>query len=269
MVLVSRFSYFLTGIPLIQHSYCFDPSNVQVDIIFPKNNSVYLPIYPFPVIFALHNFSAVWQYEPILKWRLKSWINHSSYGQWGLASGDILTEWNREWAPPPDKHIMINSTASEAVVYNNESIFAIEWFFGLGDGERCRPAPKQPPYADYTRGLILFNTSNVTGVMPDITSGGPCALPLGAIGYLGANQTDATCPLLSRPRPTPALCAYLIDAQLEDQVSKTMVNESRCGDKFKWPTRAQTCPKSEGSIVKEWSSFVMLPSIAVLLLSLI
>jgi hypothetical protein len=266
---------------LIPACYSTETSNVQVDLVFPKNNTEYLPVWPFPVVFALHNFSVAWKYRPTVEWSIGAWDER--YDSFTLATSTLSTQGvigsqSADWGPPPDKYLWINST-SRISYYNesdrhwNQSRFSLSWSFRLGDRDRCtgpgfgddgsRPFRG---FAQFYTGKVFFNVSNSTGVMPDLVSHGPCALELGAVGYQGPNSTEETCPLLSWPRPNPTPCAFTIDSKAVDQVSKAMVNRSGCGKKFTWPSRATDCSES-GSNVVQWSSSALLLSATAMLLS--
>ena len=54
------------------------------------------------------------------------------------------------------------------------------------------------------------------------------------VGITGQNQTNATCPVISRPRPDPEPCAFSVDKQVADRVSAEMVKASQC-ENVTWP----------------------------------
>lgn len=118
----------------------------------------------------------------------------------------------------------------QKISYENESNFALEYILGVGE-DYCYGI--NPPYPR-EHGFVYFNTSNITGEMPDIAASGPCPLPLAVIGMMGPNQTNPTCPLLTSPRPPPVSCAFSVDTQIADQISKAMVEASTCKN-VTWP----------------------------------
>jgi hypothetical protein len=79
MILVRKLVILAVGSVSIQPCFAADPIIVQTDIVFPRNNTVYKPVYPFPIVFALNHFADVWQYKPVLNWRLLVW---QRYGDW-------------------------------------------------------------------------------------------------------------------------------------------------------------------------------------------
>jgi hypothetical protein len=53
------------------------PTTVQPDLIFPRNNTVYKPIYFFPVVFALHSGSVAWPFVVYWEWDIMNIRNGS------------------------------------------------------------------------------------------------------------------------------------------------------------------------------------------------
>jgi hypothetical protein len=230
---------------------------VQVDLIFPRNNSVYQPVFPFPLAFAIHNFSTAWQYKPLLAWRLTR-LDPSAQAKTFGASGAIgwdATRGDSSWGAPSDKFLAINST--DAISYDNESNWRLEYRFTLGEDDCFSNFPSRIK-SHGSSGVILFNTSNITGILPDIAAPGPCPLPLGAVGFAGQNQTNATCPQLASPRADPVSCAFTVTKEMSDQVAKQMLAESKC-DNTTWPSGTgigQRCNtstlkhKSDGAVLR-------------------
>lgn len=67
-----------------------DPNVVQLDIVFPHNDTVYKPVYPFPVVFAFHNAAVAWPFKFNLQWNLDSLpdpIPITGDGFWRQAGG--------------------------------------------------------------------------------------------------------------------------------------------------------------------------------------
>jgi hypothetical protein len=90
----------------------------------------------------------------------------------------------------------------------------------------CFPKPAYYDTFHSTAGRIFFNTGITSGKMPDLIDPGACTSPLGAIKFTGQNETNATCPLISNPRPAPIPCASKFDAESADQLSAAIVTAS-------------------------------------------
>jgi hypothetical protein len=106
MISVSQGFSLLIATSLFRSSLSVD-TTIQADLVFPKNNSVYQLVFPFPIVFALHNFSTAWHYNPLLWWRLlylqpprmeQSLMERTAIG------------WEDDWATTPDKFLAINFT---------------------------------------------------------------------------------------------------------------------------------------------------------------
>jgi hypothetical protein len=234
---------------------------VQVDLIFPRSNVVYQPVYPFPIVFALHNFSAAWQYKPTVKWtfaQVNQFTNEETF------VGDGSFGWDQTYntmSPPSDKFLAINSSSFPS--QSNQSTWVLEYNFFL-DTQECSGSL-------YRRNKIRFQTNIISGSMPDLTAAGSCPLALGAIAVENRNQPDENCTRLSSPQPDPVSCAFQVDQKAVDQISKKMVELSKCPNAI-WPNSTgigDQCdpfpkkPKSEGN-VSRGSSLVLVLSIMLL-----
>jgi hypothetical protein len=210
-------------------SYSLD-FTVQADLVFPRNNTVYQPVYPFPIVFALSNFSRAWKYMPTVGWELTKYElgTRATY----FANSE-LAGWNKNgtlpsWGAQPDKYLSIHS--SDSLSQYNESHWRLEWSFWVGKDD-CLTGPDKKSHGSV--GRIFFSTSNITGVMPNLTASGPCPFTLGVVGITGQNQTDEKCPLVSTPRPA-STCGFTVDKPVVDQVAKAMVDISGCKN-VTWP----------------------------------
>lgn len=259
---------------LIYPCISIDPTMVQVDLVFPRNNSIYRPVYPFPIVFALHNFGKMWQYKPVLNWRLLQ--RRPNEHDWGLGESGSMG-WNErtthpEWPPPGDSVLAINS--SQYVIVDNSSSWSLEYEFRFGSDDCSGPGfhfesgGTHISTARFYTGAIFFNVSNSTGAIPDIKTGGSCSVGLGAVGFTGPNKTEPSCPGLLWPRPSPSSCAFSIDDGVADQVSRTMVNVSKCNG-ASWPILSEKCAShtSDSSTIY-WSITTALLPLLVMVLSL-
>jgi hypothetical protein len=241
---------------------------VQVDIIFPKENATYQPTFPFPIVFAAHNFSQAWAYRPTLKWSLRRWdamtkteYDLSEGGQIGWNEGT-----NSTWAPPSDKYLTFNS--SKKIIYYNASDWILEYQFFL-DIDGCNGGTR------YKKKKTHFSTSNITGLMPSFNAFSGCSTTIGAITIDAHNGANETCVRLSTLQSPPISCAYKPSQTDFDQLATTMTNITQC-DNVTWPestgigSQCTSKPKtSEGD--KSLISFVVglsviLPTVFMMLL---
>jgi hypothetical protein len=232
---------------------------IQVDLVFPKNGTIYQPVYPFPLVFAISNFSSAGQYKPVVRWILHE---YGPMKREKFVVKDGFIGWDKDDSQPnfgaqPDKFLPID--AVDAIGRSNASSWLLEYMIFVGR-DRCFGTTAD---RDLRRsvGEVYFDTSNTTGIMPDAKAFDPCPFNIGVIGITGQNQTDPVCPLLSSPRPA-ATCAFKVDSQTFDQVSKTMVDTSKCKN-VTWPGGTgignrcdpnKATAKSESSALR-WDSF--------------
>jgi hypothetical protein len=160
--------------------------------------------------------------------------------------------WREGLAPPPEAHFLyINS--SKVVARYNTSRWAIDYLFTVGS-DACRGSLGGFDSASLpgSRGCILFSTDIDRGVMPDIATAGVCATPLGSVSITGKNQTDLLCSPLMKPNPALNSCAFAINQNVADQVSKEMTKASGCKNGT-WPRETgigQECPNDKSTSPK-------------------
>jgi hypothetical protein len=251
---------FIMPICLLIFSFLLQPGvslgiPVQVDLVFPRNNTVYQPVNPFPLVFALHNFSAAWKYRPTLRYVLYAF--NSEIDKDTTIADSAIIGWDEKqtqinWtAPTENKILAINS--SEWVGLHNASYWML-WYRFFMDTQECGGE-------FYQSGKIFFNVSNTTGIMPDFRSNTSCFDPMGAITLEVQDENKDKCFISKDPVPGPISCAYTLDAEAAAQISSEMANKSRCGNVM-WPNGTgigRRCEQrlsltSESSILR-WNSF--------------
>lgn len=261
--------FYVLLIPLLAELCCSINTAVQLDLIFPRNNSVYQPVYPFPLVFGVSNFSSASQFKPTVRWRL-----HEYYpkGDDSAFANDGIIGWENDTAQPdfgaqPDKYLSIAS--SKAPSESNQSHWILEYTLFVGKN-RCF-AEDSDPTSRGALGRVFFNTSLSSGAMPNITASGACPFTLGTAGILGENNTDAACPLMPSTMPAPVPCSFQINSQMADQVSKAMVANSGCVvNNVTWPLgtgigkQCSSRKESESTVLK-WSPITMVISLLMLM----
>jgi hypothetical protein len=198
---------------------------VQVDLVFPRNGSTYQPVYPFPIVFALHNFSKAWKYKPTVHWRVNETIPSKGGDplyQWSYAGWNDYEE-QAKWAPPADNVLSINNTILAGRADDANYVIDIDFYMNTGE---CT----QPKLNINRR--IVFKTSR-TGIMPDLKAADTCATVLGAISVDG-REKDNECLQMTPEQAPPVACAYNIDSKAVDDISKAMAVASECPNAV-WP----------------------------------
>ncbi|KAK4203892.1 hypothetical protein QBC40DRAFT_262187 [Triangularia verruculosa] len=180
--------------------------NVQLDLVFPRNQSTYQPTYPFPVVFAIHNPSILWPIHWTFTWRLES-LTPTANGSdlEGVERGEIFWEpvrsmlgntapvvgkpdlWMREknltdpWLLIYSVKKLVNSTASHFILK-----------FSLTVDNACRPDGSrftldEKEFSTSVGAAIFFHLSK-NGDLPDVGQPGSCASPIGAISLNNTSQ---------------------------------------------------------------------------------
>ena len=219
-------------------------STLQVDLVFPRANTTYKPIYPFPIVFAVHNLPSAWNYKPYIRWTLWAYRFDSFPGSiadsigHGVIGFDVT---NPEGFPPttpspPATFLKIDSVSE--LVNTTKEAWYLEYTIAIG--RTCSgPGFYNPNGSDYEplnfrEGVITFNISNTVGVTPNISAGGDCPTTLGSINFQGPNQSNPACPILSIPQPAPELCAFKVNSDVARQVASLMTNKTECNGTT-WP----------------------------------
>lgn len=210
-----------------------DKANVmQVDLVFPRNDTVYQPVYPFPIVFAISNSEAGWPYGTSLNWNLFGLYSDDREPDL-IATGGIVESDTRvnisnsaedQWLAIYDAPELMNSSFTE---------LSLSVAFGAPNPckeDRERSIELQPG----TFMTISFNISS-KGELPNVEAGGPCAVPVGAMGITDPknieNSTlEGSC-LIVAPEdewPPVAPCAFRIGAEVASQVESKMLEAATC-----------------------------------------
>jgi hypothetical protein len=240
------------------------PTTVQLDIVFPKNNTVYKPVYPFPVVFGLHNGSAAWSY--VIKW---SWEIVALDGEPSanniIASGGYFpgVPGIEKPAPPPNKYLIIDPV--DEIVNTTARKLFMRYSFAITDAcnETTDDIPiDRKPNVSFNQ-LVFFSLDPEHGLTPNITATGPCATAVGAIGIQKEIPGfSGPCPILADgPQPVQT-CALSIDEEVSDQVSARMLNHTECSAQT-WPNitgpTSKCLPKTSGGLVL-WDDAILFTS---------
>ncbi|KAF3001480.1 hypothetical protein E8E13_008611 [Curvularia kusanoi] len=216
------------------------PTTVQFDIIFPRNNSVYKPVYPFPVVFGLHNGSAAWSYQIHWGWSIYeisetgSDPNLVASGRWRPGVPTI-----EQLAPPPDSYFIIDPV--NELINTTHRYFHMIYKFGITQScnETTREVPLERELDVTFNDYIRFRLDPQGGEVPNLADIGPCATPVGSVGI----RTDVElfgdggrpCPVLDAgPQPTQS-CAMPLNNTLATKVAARMLQHANCSEQTTWP----------------------------------
>jgi hypothetical protein len=220
------------------------PATFQLDLVFPQNNSVYKPIFPFPIVFALHNGSQAQGFDYSWRWALQA--NDPGLD---LSNPDTVidsdgSDYNRE---RPHGEVLITK-ASPEVLNTTHTHFMLKWAFDTT--HECNASGYEPPwdvsdpaYENTIYGNITFTLDRENGIVPDIAGTGPCATPVAAfqvdqvVDLLNSTEFgDKTCPVLAPERPILQQCAFRVDDEVVKRVTDIMIEDIDCTDYgLTWP----------------------------------
>lgn len=201
-------------------------TNLRVEVVFPKNNTICQPVYPFPVVFGALNFSAIRLYRPWIRWELKvvrysSKIEPSARIQRDESGYENIDTFS-------NKSLIIHSS-KDISNFNETVTYSLSYIWGVGPNNCLGEADFH-----FASGEIYFSTSKNNGLLPNIAAPGSCDTPEGTISFLGSSQGNLSCPIVSVPNTRPMECAYPLDATVRDEIAKSMEQETECW-KASWP----------------------------------
>jgi hypothetical protein len=198
---------------------------VRVDAVFPRNNTVYQPLYPFPIVFAIHNFDKVWNSQPSIVWWLYRLDGDRLPGDTkpsAIDNGEIAWDNSRlqdTWAPPPSMFLAINYTKHLQDAVPSRHSLRIQYNVGKLD---C------PPRLLFDE--IFFSITNITtsDTMPDVKSFSGCPRPLGNFDVGIPPESNWTCSTTPVAEVSKLPCLFSGDQRTFDDVANKMVNVSGC-----------------------------------------
>jgi hypothetical protein len=136
---------------ILPTALCSNFTKVQVDLVFPRNNTAYKPDSRFPIIFALHGWESAWHYRPSLLWQLteatRAQIRDAPRGAFqfpNTITQRIGWDWDGKWddsnpVPVRDEYLVINDTSSSQNVWSMDhrpevkqsTKFTLEWVMDM------------------------------------------------------------------------------------------------------------------------------------------
>jgi hypothetical protein len=249
-------------------------STIQLDVIFPRNGSVYKPTWPFPIVFAVHNLDRVWKLQPQIDWffsgpwnadgRDPRWSNFGVWDEskyhWAVNSPPNWPQKSHKQDPaPPPTFVIVNGTK----VLHHEIAgrdpapgkYKLQFFVLFGnihpmiDENINKCMAFQNDSARMTVGNVSQSTPfrivkeisfeiSAKGTLPDVLSGGKCPQALGTVSipslYLENGTTE--CPQYTADPPKGEDCLYQIDGSLNANVKKQMLHILDCNEtEYSWP----------------------------------
>ena len=215
------------------------PSSVQFDLVFPRNNSLIEPFYPSPVIFALHNFSAIRQNTIFWSWNITDAYDTEYKPPSIIASGKSRLD-AIEKEISPDTLLMIEPVSQ--LRNNTVNSFRLRYTFGLTYA--CGNTTELPTGSPYItvrfEGAIVFG---ILGIVPDEDDGfialarkGSCAIPIGSVGVQKrpSSNSEQDCQVLNPDIQPTKTCALPIDAKVTRWAEAVKNIAARCPNST-WP----------------------------------
>ncbi|RSL94226.1 hypothetical protein CEP52_012748 [Fusarium oligoseptatum] len=216
------------------------PFDLGVNLIFPRPNETYRPIYPFPVVFAITGAAEAWPYQFRFTWRLEgnhSWpmhIDDRPLDSGWLPEKNLFTEGQLEPAEEPYHFIvgtglLVNSTSTE---------WMLDWRLEVSDV--CDP---EEYGKSYSRAGQMNFSSSPSGSLPS-TSGKPCPLEVLHLRFLENKTTPEdvkkyrysnSCVVVTDQEGSGDPCKIDTGSKLKSLVTAKMLETASCPTNQSWP----------------------------------
>lgn len=146
------------------------PQNIELDLIFPRNHTVYTPSSNFPIVFAIQNPAPGWPYSLALDWDVSGNKPVGDMYRWT----EELFNSSYKPLPPPGPLLIIGSTSYTNVTDQ----FTLEWSFTISNASTD---PFNNPYNEpkgnhsitITGGSVYFQIAT-GGIAPEVVVDGKC-----------------------------------------------------------------------------------------------
>lgn len=198
------------GVALVQ-----TPTSVEVDIIFPHPNGSYARTDHFPVVLAIQNTAAAFEFGYGF-----SWLIDSANSPYGIAGDGNIFVVEESSAPSQDPYIQYNHTAG---------LDAGEWKFtwSLTNARTCVEAGM---FVDETFFTTISNgsfTFTIVDGAPGPKFAGSCPSPVGVVSYSTVETYSVVggyniCPVTASATPSPSPCRVTVNEAQERSLYKAM-----------------------------------------------
>ncbi|KAK2050315.1 hypothetical protein LZ31DRAFT_590198 [Colletotrichum somersetense] len=223
---------------LVSFSFAL-PSSIEVDLIFPRNDTVYKPVWPFPIVFAVRNASQLWQSDEFftfwVKWELTGYtdINNSdtsllfTSGVW--KTGKNATTNSTVTVIDASRRNLVNAPQRQFELKYTTTMFA-----GCPRNTSSKGADSKPQDVSYD-GTVLFTTDPDAGQIPSIANSDECPTFVGSFEVTDARHDwGSLCPVVSQNSPPSQACDLKMDEALANEVSEAMLDRADC-TRGTWP----------------------------------
>jgi len=235
----------------ISPAVAIDPSTVQLDLVFPRNGSIYKPVYPFPIVFAIHNAAVAWPYEFIFDWSIYARADNGTNKDTDFGGFSVDKDQNLSL---PDQFLFINSSAT--IINTTSTRFFLRTSFGIANNCSLDISAANP---GGRRGYIsngdpLWFYLSPDGELPNILNLTECPKTISTFGIHGSSEDPwgggPRCPVLTDPSSPPKkTCAFKPDAEVARQVESAMLRTASCTS-GSWPNATglvQQCAQQKQS----------------------
>ncbi|KAK6226871.1 hypothetical protein QIS74_00426 [Colletotrichum tabaci] len=223
---------------------------VGVDLVFPRNDTVYRPVWPFPIVFAVRNASQLWpsdeeHFSFWVRWDLTGYtdINDPDTGQLFTSGVWQTDKLNRT----TEAVVAVIDASRRDLVGAPQRQFRLKYtatMFGSCPVNATAEGADSRPQDLSHDGHVLFTTTDPSagaGELPAVVADETtCPAPVGRFEITGSrHESGALCPVASSSSGSPSsssstACGLEMDGSLADEVERTMLDRAGC-PRGTWP----------------------------------
>ncbi|KAK2062581.1 hypothetical protein LY76DRAFT_505517 [Colletotrichum caudatum] len=215
------------------------PSSIEVDLIFPRNDTVYKPVWPFPIVFAVRNASQLWQADEFftfwVKWELTGYTDINNSDTSLLFTSGV---WKTGKNATTNSTVTVIDASRRNLVNAPQRQFELKYTTTMFAGcprNASSEGPDSKPQDESYDGTVLFTTDPDAGQIPSIANSDECPYFVGSFEVTDARHDWGTlCPVVSQNSPPSQACGLKMDEALANEVSEAMLDRADC-TRGTWP----------------------------------
>ena len=215
------------------------PSNVEIDVIFPRNDT-YDHAEVFPVVFAIQGAKAAWDFQFHFEWD----INYAD----GYAS-DGLVEFGRagnifDGVPAPSDPFIVTNRSISMYKASGDHKYRLSWEFGFYTNCTDHGSSFEiESRAFNARGSLVFTVKS-GAKKPDIAEPGPCPLLGSVVGMQG--NSSGGCVHVGDSGISANPCAVTVNAAMASSVT-SVIGTTNSYPSFTRTTTTSMTPGASGA----------------------
>ncbi|WYZ34586.1 hypothetical protein EsH8_I_000862 [Colletotrichum jinshuiense] len=215
-------------------------ANIEVDLVFPRADAVYKPVWPFPVVFAVRNASQLWQDDkkslPFwLKWDLYGFTDAEESGTGQLFSSGVW-QTDSEASRPPNGSFLVIDSSRKDLVNATQRHYRLRYTATLFGSCPVNTTDDSASAKDISNdNSTIFSIDPDAGQLPNFVDANACPTFISSLEITDTRTyRGTTCPVVASKSTAPDPCGLKMDESLSDKVKTAMLARAECPNGT-WP----------------------------------